>query len=55
MLKGDDFEVNEYYHKLQPYNVLFIKKTISDNIDEVDLALMKAQFQAEAELNNQRG
>lgn len=49
-LKGELFEYKLIIHKLQEYNAKAIIKSISGKIDDIELMLEKAQFEAEAEL-----
>lgn len=49
--KGEDFDAEGYRVGLQPYNQQMIIKTMGENIDEDSLVLMKAEFEAMAEMN----
>lgn len=48
MLREQDFDMDSSYHGLQYYNVLYIIKQIASTIDDDDLVLKKAEFQAKA-------
>lgn len=48
MISEDDFDIGLVWHRLQPYTMYrLIDATM---VDQEDLILMKAEFQAEAEL-----
>lgn len=43
-------EIEFTYHRLQPYNVYKMVEIIYDQSDEIDMALHKAEYEANAEL-----
>ena len=49
ILKDEDFEAKYSYAKLQPYLIAKIFDGLSNMHDDVDLILMKAEFQAKSE------
>lgn len=48
MLQGEKFECDVIYHGLQPYNMYCMIKQVSKSKDEIDMALDKALFEANA-------
>lgn len=50
LIKGADFNVSVMYHGLQTYQVKLIIKAISDSIDDIDMILAKADFEANCQL-----
>jgi CRISPR/Cas system-associated protein Cas5 (RAMP superfamily) len=51
LVRGNDYAVNSEYFGLRKYIVSKIIKDISDTKDEIDLALDKAQFEADCLIN----
>lgn len=50
----NNVKIDSVYHGLVKYNILVMNKMIVENIDEVDWILLKASFEAEAELYMQK-
>lgn len=51
LFKGDAFDVHILYLGAQNYIVKKMIKQTAEGIDDIDIALEKAAFEAEAELN----
>ncbi len=49
LLDKPDFEATVEYHGLMPYNVQSAIRMISNSHDEVDMALMKAEFESKVD------
>lgn len=50
LLKGEDTDPQITYHRIQPYVVMLMIKAAADSQSDIDMVLMKAEFEAEAEL-----
>jgi hypothetical protein len=51
---GKDFEINILYHGLRDYPIMTIVKKMSETKDDVDMMLMKAEFEANSEEFNSK-
>lgn len=48
LLKDENFESNFLYHGVQPYIAYRMIKMVSNSKDDIDMALDKAKFEADA-------
>ena len=48
LIKDEDFEINILTHGLRDYNVMRIIKNIAEKYDDIDMALLKADYEAKA-------
>lgn len=54
MLREQDFDMDSMYHGLQHYNVMYIMNQIGNSIDQDEMVLQKARFQAKAQMKNEK-
>jgi hypothetical protein len=52
LLKGNEFDVDVFYHGIQPYVFYKLIKCVSNSKDDIDMMLDKAKFEAEAIAKN---